>query len=242
MFIFRMIAGWFGYLIVNKKKNHLDIHMHLGNLFRSRSINCVVDVGANRGQYGLELRQNGYTGHIFSFEPVKSSFELLKAVSAKDKRWLVFNYALGSEDTKRTINVTGDTVFSSFLSPSEYSRQHITDKTTITKTEEVYIRRLDDVAKEIHAVVRVPSVYLKMDTQGYDLEVLKGAGDFINEILGMQSEISMIPLYEGMPDFLEALRVYRTYGFEITGFYPAARDPESLIVLEYDCVMVRGSR
>lgn len=112
------IAQCLGYEIIKKKKNHKLYDSHLINLIQKYQVNCIFDVGANRGQYGLLLRSLGYKGRIISFEPVKSTFDILLAASAKDSSWDVYNYALGSEDTTKTIRVIKNSDLSSFLEPN----------------------------------------------------------------------------------------------------------------------------
>ncbi len=239
MFLLRMIARWFGYLIINKKKNQLDVNMHLVQLFKHLNINCVVDVGANKGQYGMGLRENGYKGFIFSFEPVMENYLELVHRCKNDPMWSCFHYALGREESKKTINITRDSVFSSFLHPSIYAESTSSAKVQIDKTEEVPIRRLDAILPDLLKGMENPRIFLKMDTQGYDLEVLNGAGTCIQDMLALQSEISILPLYNDMPDYISALSAYKKLGFEVSGFYPIGRDPHSYAIVEFDCVMVK---
>jgi hypothetical protein len=86
-----------------------------------------------------------------------------------------------------------------------------------------------------------PRPYLKLDTQGFDLDVFTGAGDRIEEFVGMQSELPLMQIYEGMPRLPEALGVYEAAGFDVAAMYPVSRQGKTGRVLEFDCVMVRGS-
>ena len=94
---------------------------------------------------------------------------------------------------------------------------------------------------EIVGGIPKPRVFLKLDTQGFDLEVVKGAVESLDYVLGLQSELSLKPIYEDMPDYLNALREFRRHGFEVTGFYLITRDRKSLAAIEYDCVMCRDA-
>jgi len=239
MFFFRIIARLFGYVIIKKKKLPHDVHTYVVNLLNQLSVNCVVDVGANKGQYAKALRDNGYTGHIFSFEPVKENYMTLEKNACKDPKWHTFCFALGSKDAKGSINIMNKTEFSSFLRPSALFEDIFKDQVSINANEAVTIKTLDSMHDEIFRIANEPRIYLKMDTQGYDLEVLKGASAFINKVLAMQSEVSVLPLYDGMPDYLEALATFRSYGFAASGFFPVAIDPNSHAIIEFDCTMVR---
>jgi len=156
-----------------------------------------ADVGASVGQYARMLRRAGYTGRIVSFEPLPHLVERLRRASRDDPDWIVMDCGLGDEDTKAEINVVRGTM-SSMLEPSEFGEgwsRTLRDRGD--RTETVNIRRLDGVLDEAVAGLDQPRVYLKMDTQGFDLQAFSGAGDRVGEILGLQSELACVPIYDG---------------------------------------------
>ena len=212
----------------------------LSELFASLQINCVIDVGANNGQYGDFLRRIGYRGSIVSFEPVSTSFKLLSKRSKDDNAWHVHNLAVGSSSQMLDINITNSSDFSSLLPVSSYGNSQFAKATAVTRTEQVHVVRLDSMIDEITKVTKEPRIYLKTDTQGYDLQVLEGASGCLQLILGLQSEIALKPIYEGMPDYLTSLARLNALGFSITSLIPVTRD-ENLRVVEFDCLMVRDS-
>ena len=93
---------------------------------------------------------------------------------------------------------------------------------------------------EALAGIADPVPYLKMDTQGFDLEVFAGAGKRIADFVGMQSEVACLQLYEGSPSMAESIATYEAEGFGISGMYPVTREPATGRVVEFDCVMVRA--
>src|ERR1700752_4773730 len=103
-----------------RKNNDLRVFLpgHLRALCNRLAINCVIDVGANEGQFASMLRQSGYRGRIVLIEPIKPVFERLAAAAAKDPDWLTWHTACGSEEATRDINVFAQTPLSSFLTPS----------------------------------------------------------------------------------------------------------------------------
>jgi FkbM family methyltransferase len=212
--------------------------LHLDRLFDRLAINVVLDVGAGGGDYGRWLRRNGYTGRIASFEPVSDSFERLAGHSAGDPGWEPFKLALGSEDGSAEINVSELRVFSSFLERSRYSAEEIGEAAAVVRTETVPVHRLDGVAERAFGGVAEPRVYLKMDTQGWDLEVLAGASGCFDAIVAFQSEVAVQPLYEGMPGLHDSLARFEELGFGISGLFPVTLDA-NLEVVEFDCVAVR---
>lgn len=237
---FRSLANRFGYELINRKKwHHFDVNTHLAYLLEKFDINLVLDVGANVGQFGTGLRIIGYKGRIVSFEPVTSAFERLSALAYSDGNWQAFQVALGADVGVGRIHVTSASNLSSFFPPDANAREHFQDQAQVIGVQSVEVNRLDNLLSSLAEGVVAPRIFLKMDTQGYDIQVMKGAARCLDNILGLQSELSVIPLYEGMPDYLEALSHYKTCGYEVTGMYPIGRDRKNLVVMEFDCFLVR---
>jgi FkbM family methyltransferase len=212
---------------------------HIAWILRELGINCVLDVGGNRGQFGLRLRDAGYDGRIVSFEPLPHLAEQLHQHADKDPAWHVVHHALGDEETEAEMTVVAaGGATSSLLPVSEFGKKWSPRLEGIRK-ERVSIRRLENVFDEAVAGIDHPRVFLKMDTQGYDLRVFHGAGSRIKDVLGLQSEISCVPLYDGMPRMPESVATYESAGFETTGIFPVSRDNEHLRVIELDIVMIR---
>jgi FkbM family methyltransferase len=213
-------------------------HQHVAAMLDLYGVNCVLDVGANAGQYARRLRRLGYTGRIVSFEPTAEAFARLSRAAEGDPDWRVHHCGLGREDTVAEIH-TGWNTMNSLLPPSDYGRDRYRRFAT-SKTEEIRIRRLEDVMDEALAGIERPRPYLKMDTQGYDLEVFAGAGARAAEFVGLQSEVAVLRLYEGSPPMSESVAVYEAGGFEITGMYPVTREARTGRVVEFDVVMMRA--
>lgn len=207
-------------------------------ILRRLRVNCVLDVGANVGQFGRMLRRGGYQGRIVSFEPLDEFATELRRRAEKDGNWHVHQYALGDEETTGEINATPGASLSSLLPASAFGKEWSTKLETPVK-EEITIRRLDGVLDEVVAGVDEPRIYLKLDTQGYDLPAFRGAGERVREVLAMQSEVSCMPIYEGMPQLEEQLGEYRRAGFDVAGLFPVSLHRPTLRVLEFDAVLVR---
>ena len=211
----------------------------LVTVLRRAGINCVLDVGANQGQYSWQLRSFGYKGRIVSFEPVKASFEALGKTAREYPDWKTLQVALASSSGVAEINVSEETVFSSFLAPSESSLARFPG-IRVSRTEAVQLRRLDDILPECIAGIDDPRIYLKLDTQGYDLEVIKGSTQSLAKIVALQTEISLRPIYQNMNSYTDSISSLMALGFEIFDFVPVTRDRERFGAIEMDCVMVKG--
>jgi len=211
---------------------------HLLSFFRLNRINCVIDVGAHLGEYFETLSEIGYEGRVVSFEPVEANHAVLARKASGEKRWRVRKLALGSEPAIKEINIYQGSVFNSFLNSSHYGAAQFGDVIERITSEQVQVARLDSVFADCIAGIERPRVFLKMDTQGWDLEVLQGAGGILNQIVGIQSELPALQCYDRMIPYTRALEHYQALGFQITGIFPVARDKDKLRVVEFDCVML----
>src|SRR5215210_2863575 len=88
-------------------------------LFARLGIDLVLDVGANAGQYGAMLREQGFTGRLVSLEPVPEAFEQLRRRAAADGAWTALDLAASDADGELAINVTDDSRSSSVLARNE---------------------------------------------------------------------------------------------------------------------------
>lgn len=204
----------------------------LKELLTQLSIDCVLDVGANRGQFARELRAIGYRGQIVSFEPISSEFLVMKKHFQDDSSWRGYQIALGSSASSMSVTIPSLTVMSSLLEsivPEKDARQEV-----------VEVRRLDSILPSLLKDSGLSRVFLKMDTQGYDLEVFRGAAECMANIQGIQSELSIQPLYKNMPHYLEVLEVYEAAGFDLYNLSVVNRIDNGGL-LELNCFMRRGA-
>lgn len=212
---------------------------HLKTVLRELAIDCVLDVGAHEGEFAASLRDLDYTGQIISFEPVRASFEVLTRARASDRAWSGQNVALGAQDGEFEMNIYNGSVFNSFLKPAENGSTRFGAATELVRTEKVPMRRLESVIDEILGVRPGARLFLKVDTQGYDLQVVRGAGRRLDAIRALQTELAARSTYSGMPSLPEALGELQQLGFELTGMFPVARELDHLRLIELDCVMCR---
>jgi FkbM family methyltransferase len=218
-----------------------DLRRHTLAIFDHHRINCVLDVGACKGQYATLLRQFGYKGRIVSFEPVPKQFAKLEKLSAADPLWEVHNLALGSSEGELPFHVMASGEFSSFLEPDPNAAEFNRAKNTVTETILVKVKRMDSIFDECVSGVLEPSVFLKMDTQGYDLEVIRGASVCLSNVCAMQSEVSVHRLYQNMPNVTEFLSSVLPLGFGIVGFVQVTKFPGEPAAIEFDCLLSRVS-
>ncbi len=232
-------AGRMGYEIIPAwklgRKPESDL---LGALFSLHGIATVLDVGANKGQYADYLRNHlDFRGRIISFEPIRENcLQLLEKASGR-RDWDIRDFALGNENTSQDLQVMKADVFSSFLNPTTEFTHGFEQYNAVARTEKVAIRRLDDILDEIDCHPSRSPVYLKIDTQGYDMEVIKGAKSALQDIRALQTELSVINIYENMPSMLEVITYLDNLGFKMAGMFPVSRD-QNMKVVEFDAVFV----
>lgn len=209
-------------------------------MFHRFQISTVVDIGANQGQYYDFLRDRvGFAGMIHSFEPAPALAEALTARAAKtDPQWKIHPVALGAAPGHLKLNIMNVPEFNSFLSPSkDQPRLGKDDDLTgnvVTRSALVEVKTLDDMAPELG---NLKNTYIKIDAQGYDLQVLAGGANTISQIPALQTEVSCRPLYAGSPSFQESLDAFSKAGFSIADFFLIVSD-DNMAAVEFDCVMV----
>jgi FkbM family methyltransferase len=229
------LAGRLGYVVLPKwRLAQLPLGNRLRTIFADNHIGTVIDVGANNGQFRNFLRNHvGYRGLIVSFEPLPDLARDLQARTAADGNWIVHARALGATAGQLRLNVMAQSVFSSFLQPRQATGA--TQGNTVTRTEIVPVSTLDTEFPDLDAL---RTTYLKLDTQGFDLEVLRGGPRAASVIPALQSEVSFEPIYENMPDYLEAIAEFGRHGFAVSDMF-LVNPEQGGIAIEFDCVMVR---
>ncbi|MEK9970497.1 MAG: FkbM family methyltransferase, partial [Ferrovibrio sp.] len=174
---------------------------------------------------------------IISFEPVSHNVAILQQRSASDPKWEIVGHALGSTRSSLPIHVMKSDQFSSFLPPDNSGVPGFDGLNETEHVETVAVYPLDEVFPVLQRRLGFSRPYLKLDTQGFDLEVVRGAAATLPHVAAMQTEASIINIYEGMPGYMDTIRFLNERGFDISGLYPISRDP-GMRLIEFDCVMV----
>lgn len=210
---------------------------NLMTFLESRQVDLVFDVGANRGEYGDQLFRWGYAGKVVSFEPTSEAWSLLQGeMNRYPGRWAAQNIALGSECGAVQINVSRNSRFSSILAQTDAAKL-FDPNMVVTAVETVPLKTLNSLIDAYPA----ERIYLKIDTQGFEESILNGAGDFLKKCVGVQLELPVEHLYEGVWSFEKALSYMRERGFVPAQMLPVtviAKDRAS--VTEFDCVFRRA--
>ncbi|MGI9487756.1 MAG: FkbM family methyltransferase [Geminicoccaceae bacterium] len=236
MTLLQRLARRFGYDLIPRKKKKIP-SAQLVAILKHHRIDTVLDVGANVGQYGQRLRDWGYEGRIISFEPLASAHAQLVAKSAPDPAWKVVpRMAIGDHDGDIDIQVSAETDMSSILPQSDLL-QEISPTSAIQTTERVPIHRLDTIAKDY--VTGEGRAFLKIDTQGFEPQVLDGSEALLPGLVGVQLEMSLVPLYQGERDYLAMIERLEAGGFALHLVLPGYFERKLARMVEIDGVFVR---
>jgi FkbM family methyltransferase len=212
-----------------------DPYAKLNTQLSIHEVNLVLDVGANKGQFALALRLAGYGQAIVSFEPLPEAHVLLSTAAKIDPRWTIApRAAVGAKAGSAQINISQNSHSSSLL-PVTKTSTDASPTSAFIGTVETPVITLDDCA----IVDRSANLFIKIDTQGFEMEVLKGATELLKTAKGVQLEMSFTPMYEGAPDFETLYKFMIERGFELWGMDTAFRDPKTRRLYQVDATFFR---
>jgi len=221
-----------------------SLSRHVKDFIRDDVINLVLDVGAFHGEYCRMLRKEaGYTGVIASFEPCAESFRILSAQMTGDRDWHGYPFGLSDTDSAALLNTYSDKGdFNSVLRlRTEAARAYKVD-TGSASTEPIQLRKIDTIWADITTGIESPRVFMKIDTQGHDTAVVRGAAAHLQYIHGVQSELPAVEIYDGMTSMPTALELYRQLGYVAVGFYPINTPEAYGVSPEFDVILKRFRR
>ena len=233
---------------INKILSHFNIRLEkishnpklmdlLSIIMKNKKIDLVYDIGANIGQFSKNLREHGYKGNILSFEPVKKIHSKLVENSKNDNKWEIFERcALGNQDGEIDINISQYDLSSSIL---EMTQKHINAKknSNYIGKEKTNIFKLDTIIKKIN--LEKKRIMLKIDTQGYEWQVLQGAKNNLSKFDLIFIEVSFVKLYQDEKLWNDIINHIVSYGFELWSFERGFVDPNTKQILQADVVFYK---
>lgn len=180
---------------------------------RNASDFFLVDVGANKGQFSFAVRQLVPSARIVAIEPQPSCCATLRSVTQGDELTTVNECAIGSHRAEVNFNVFEDDVASSLLAPRSDIQQHYEGEgMQIAKKVSIQMLPLDAVIPTDQAIS-----LLKIDVQGYEGEVLKGANETLLRTQCVLIEVNYLDHYVGESDFTSLHLALIKLGFKLHG-------------------------
>lgn len=201
----------------------------------SRGMDTVLDIGANVGQYSRLLRSAGYQGRIISVEPLTEAYAQLSRRARRDADWMTVNSAVGAEPGEVEINVSGNS-FSSSILPMNDTHLSADPESAYVSTQKVPVTTVQALVAEHR--IEVSRSLLKVDTQGYEAEVLAGTGDLLGQFGALQLELSFVELYEGQKLYEELSAHVQSLGFTLWSIDPGISASDGRM-LQCDGLFVR---
>jgi FkbM family methyltransferase len=201
---------------------------------RQAGIETVLDIGANKGQFGQSLRRQGYRETVVSFEPLETAHAILCTAARRDPRWIIAPaMALGVYDGWGEINIAINLASSSLLSVTERSVR-AAEVSGFVGVQPVQIRRLDAVM-----LPEWKGPYgMKLDTQGTELQVLKGAPETLARTRLIIAEMSLTELYGGGTKLVDLYAFLEKNGFRCISLIPGFCDNDRQELLQVDGIFV----
>ena len=229
--IIKKIFDYFGLRVVFKKYNLtaperliLSLHHH--------NIDTILDVGANSGQFALDLLNLGYQGNIVSFEPLSEAYNQLYKNSKKYNKWTIHQKtAIGDFEGNIDINISKNSQSSSIL---EVTEKHLEAREDSLKIgiEKVKITKLDNIFQMYYK--KNENFFLKIDCQGYEQKILDGAQQSLKNISGIHMEISFDNLYIDQPFWKNIINKVESLGFEIWNIERGFENKKNSKILQCD--------
>jgi FkbM family methyltransferase len=208
-------------------------------LLEYHQIELIFDVGANCGQYASFLRDCGYEGKILSFEPLSSAYSQLLTLSKKDNLWEIApRSALGNQEGEIIINISGNSQSSSVLSMLD-SHVQAAPESAYCGYELVQLRRLDTLAKN-YISEGTQSIFLKIDVQGFEKQVIEGSFQILPLVKWIQIEMSLVPLYDQQILFEDMIEFMKKIGYELFTVIPNFSDKETGRLLQMDGIFFKS--
>ncbi len=178
-----------------KQKPHKNPEGKVVLTLKAHNIDTVIDIGANIGQTHDCLRQWGFEGDIISVEPLPSLQNLLQKKAEKDSNWTVLpSLALGDSNKDIEINISEASDMSSILPVSEELLIALPKANTVS-TATIPMKTLDTLYDELNLDNK--NVFIKMDTQGYEMNILQHGLQALKKAVGLRLEMSLFEVYEG---------------------------------------------
>jgi len=194
--------------------------------FKNLEVKTIIDIGANKGQFSLIAKKFFPNASIFAFEPLARPFQKFLKIFNTIENVKIYKYAIGPFDDEVTMNISNREDSSSILEIGHLQNK-IFPGTSKINEEKVYISPIDKLLETSN--IHNPSL-LKIDVQGYELEVLKGCKSILDKIDYIYCECSFIELYKNQAIYSQVCEWLYDHNFSVTSIYNPSYDHKGQMV------------
>jgi len=203
--------------IFNLKLNKItlsnDFYYYIVRTLIHFDINILLDVGANTGQFAEKIIIYGYKKKIISFEPMLKAHKELNLKSKKYKNWEIYERTgIGEKKGVKILNISKNSVSSSIL---EINKKHLIDEPNarIISKEKINVVPLNNILKKNFN--KKHKIFLKIDAQGFEKKIIKGASKVLNKIKFIMLETSITPMYKREDNYIKIIEFMKKKGFYV---------------------------
>lgn len=214
---FKNVIHYFGVDII-KYPPEKNFNQRLVNILNEVQTDLILDIGANRGQFGKMIFTSGYSNKLLSFEPVSSVYKLLEDCAKQNNNWHVYERCcIGDEVGENYINISNLIGNSSVLNikSTQYNvkQSHYVSK---EKVKQITLETLNDNT----LLKKSKSIFVKMDIQGFEHFVLSCLDKVNYNIVGFYIELSLVKLYDNQEDYLYICNLLKKHGYDLVFVEP----------------------
>ena len=224
----RRIARFFGYDLMRYNKS-FRFDATMDRLLRNFSFDCVIDVGANVGGFSQLCLNRLATAPIHAFEPAGDLARELTQRATGEPRWHVVRSALGDEIGQASLNISRTKSVFNSLSQADPAFAAQIEGLDFAGSEDVPISTLDRYAAD-NGLGRYTDILLKVDTQGHDFKVLKGARETLGRTRCVIVELPFQNIYRSSDNHKDILAFMDEAGFDIYSLSPISSDDKGALI------------
>lgn len=209
----------------------------LKRLLHNKNLGCVIDGGAYRGDFSMEVTNRFPSATVYAFEPQKDSFSLLTNNVAGRHNIKPVNCALGENGGEAILYRNASAMTNSLSQSTGDALRYFEGYNDPVGQEKVEVLTLADFMKR-EGIQEID--LLKLDLQGYELNALRGLKDRLEQVKAVYIEVEFMRLYEGAPLFSEVDSFLRERGFMFFQFYGLVRSPDNGRLLYGDAIFLNS--
>jgi FkbM family methyltransferase len=223
--LMRILSSSYFFLIFLKYRVAASVE-HMEVLKSLPKLQLIVDIGANKGQFSIIARKIFRYANIYSFEPLKEAGLIYKKIFCSDRKIFFYDFAIGPLRELKTIHVAFKNDSSSLLKISKLQNITYPGTNEISK-EIVNVAPLSDFISS----TKIPyNSLLKIDVQGYELQVLQSSYNLINRFGWIYVECSFVELYKNQFLAHEIINYLESKNFDLRGIYNPSYNDRGLCI------------